>query len=505
MSSNNYSLANPLSLVLDKKPEDFKREDFLKVIQKQNMERITFHYTALDGRLKELRIPLFSPEQAERIMIEGERVDGSSLFKGIVDPQLSDLYIVPDYKTAFINPFNEKSLDFICRCLTKEGERAQFAPDNILRKAHRLFIQQTGLELFAGGELEFYLISDPGRNIFPIEEQKGYHESSPFMKSGEMLDEMVTLLTRITQAVKYAHSEAGAISNIESELDEINQKRADQLEIEFFPGAVEETADFLVLSKWLIRNVAYQYGCIATFVPKIKQSVAGNGLHFHLELKKDGKNLMKGEDKKLSEQALRLIGGLCNYGDCLTALGNTVASSYFRLVPNQEAPTKIYWSDLDRSALVRVPLAWSEKHDLASKINPGGESISNISPTGQTVEFRSPDGSAWIHLLLGGVLMSTHWAFQDDSSLEVVQKYYYVSSGAKSNHTLNSFPDLPKNCVQSSELLARKREFLEKEGVFPSRVVDYVINKLKEEEVIVVDHDRQRSLQKLMHKDLHKC
>ncbi|MBS3819027.1 glutamine synthetase [bacterium] len=504
MSSTNFSLANPLAVLLDKKPEDFRRMDCLDVIKKKNIERITFHYTALDGRLKELKLPVSDLAQAERVLAQGERVDGSSLFKGIVEPGLSDLYVVPEYKTAFLNPFDEKSLDFICRYLNKDGQRAPFAPDNILQRAYQLFQRNSGLTFHSMGELEFFLVFDEEKTLFPMEEQRGYHESSPFLKGGPILNEMGKYLAQITGAVKYAHSEVGSIETLESELDEINEKRAEQMEIEFLPRPATEMADFLVLARWLVRNVAYRHGCLATFAPKIKNSAAGNGLHVHLELKKDGENVMLEKDQKLSEQALRLIGGLCAYGDSLTAFGNTVASSYFRLVPEQEAPTQIYWSDLDRNALIRVPLAWSGIKNIAKVINPGDESEARIPPAGQTVEFRCPDGSAWPHFLLAGIIMSADWSMKNDESLDIVQKHYSVKGKMGNDEKLESFPSLPKSCSESSQILSRKRKMFEKEGVFPSSVIDYVVDNLKKEEVIMVDHDRTRNLQKLMHKDLHK-
>ncbi|MBU2437771.1 MAG: glutamine synthetase beta-grasp domain-containing protein, partial [Acidobacteria bacterium] len=230
-----YALTNPLSILLNKATSEFQRKDILSIIEQKGIERLTFHYTALDGRMKELKIPVWSRRQAEPILAQGERVDGSSLFKGIVETSGSDLYVVPDYSTAFLNPFDGKSLDFVCRYLTKDGEPARFTPDNILAKACRVFRERTGLELYALGELEFFLISERQLNLFPLQEQRSYHESTPFVKSGEMLNEMVRLLAQITGAVKYAHSEVGSIKEIISENAEIHGKQAEQLEIEFLP------------------------------------------------------------------------------------------------------------------------------------------------------------------------------------------------------------------------------------------------------------------------------
>lgn len=155
--NHSCALSHPLSVILNKPPSDFQRVDFLKIIEQKQIERITFHYTALNGRLKELKLPILSPSQAELTLVEGERVDGSSLFKSMVDTELSDLYVVPEYKTAFLNPFDQGSLDFICRYVTKDGELAPFALDTILMRACDLFRKNTQLELFASGELEFFI------------------------------------------------------------------------------------------------------------------------------------------------------------------------------------------------------------------------------------------------------------------------------------------------------------------------------------------------------------
>jgi glutamine synthetase len=357
MSSDNlpYALANPLSIALNKAPQEFQRPDFLKIIKEKSIERVTFHFTALDGRLKELRIPVSNDRRTEFVLAEGERVDGSSLFKGMIDVALSDLYVVPEYKTAFLSPFDRGSLDFICRYITRDGERAPFTPDAILGKADELLKKNTGVELNALGELEFFLVGEREPNLFPMQKQSGYQESSPFVKSGKILNEMVALLTKITGAVKYAHSENGSIDRLQSDLDEIKGKRAEQLEIEFLSRPVTEMADHLVLGRWLIRNVAYKHGCTATFAPKLEEGIAGNGLHFHLKLKRDGASLMVEDDGSLSPAAHRLIGGLCEHAESLTAFGNTTASSYLRLDPELEAPTRIFWSALNRKAEPESP------------------------------------------------------------------------------------------------------------------------------------------------------
>jgi glutamine synthetase len=454
------------------------------------------------------------------VLAEGERVDGSSLFKGMVDAALSDLYVVPVYRTAFLNPFDDGSLDFICRYLTKDGDLAPFAPDTILIRALELFKKNSGLDLHALGELEFFLLSPIQAPIYNHPKTSGYHASAPFVKSGDILNEMVRYITQITGAVKYAHSENGFVESVRSDEPEIAGKRADQLEIEFLPRPADEMADSLVLGRWLIRNTAYRYGSVATFTPKIEEGVAGSGLHFHLELFRKGKSVMTEKDGSLTEESRKLIGGLCEYADSLTAFGNTVSSAYLRLVPNQEAPTRICWSNLNRSAMIRVPLGWSSLQDLARRVNPGERTEFN-EPSGgrQTVELRSPDGSALIHLLLAGIVMAADWAFQDRRSLfhenlplQLSDKLYVKGNIFTDKELLGRLPVLPTSCVESSRVLLKKRELYERDGVFPPSVIDYVAWLLQAENdenmnMKLADlpaDDRLHETRKIMHKDLHR-
>ncbi len=507
-----YALTNPISLIANKSRTDYTREDLIKVIEKKEIDKITFHYTALDGKLKELKLPIVNRLQAERILSDGERVDGSSLFKGLVDASLSDVYAIPVYKTAFLNPFDKGSLDFICRYMTHDGDLARFGWDTILLKADGLFHKNTKLDFQALGELEFFLIRSPHAQIFPNPKQSGYHASAPFLKTGDILNEMVNHIAQITGAVKYAHSEVGYVESVRSNLEEIKGKQAEQLEIEFLPTPLEDTGDHLVLSRWLIRNIAYKYGCVATFAPKIEEGVAGNGLHVHMELMKNGKNVMVDQEGQLSVQAKQMIGGLCTYADSLTAFGNTVSPAYLRLVPNQEAPTRICWSDLNRSAMIRVPLGWAGMNNLAHKLNPQQESKFEDPEGRQTVELRSPDGSAMIHLLLAGLAMAAEWGLTNPESLEIAEKLHVAGNVFKDEKLMSKLPSLPTSCVESSRVLLEKRHLYERGNVFPSSMIEYVANLLKMENdenmnrnlIDLPADDRLSKTRKIMHRDIHR-
>ncbi|NUM79756.1 glutamine synthetase [bacterium] len=507
-----YALSNPICRIVEKNSDQFTRTDLINVIERKHIERITFHYTALDGKLKELKLPITSRAHAERILAEGERVDGSSLFKGMVDAGLSDLYVVPVYKTAFLNPFDESSLDFVCRYITPDGQLAPFALDNILHNAYELFKKNSGLELYALGELEFFLLSSLNDPMYHASKQKGYHASAPFVKNGPILNEMMKYIAQITGSVKYAHSEVGYVEHVFSHLEEIRGRQAEQLEIEFLPVPITDAADHLIVARWLMRNVAYKHGSVATFAPKIEEGVAGNGLHIHMELRKNGRNIMRDPAGNLSVEAKKLIGGLCTYADSLTAFGNTVASSYLRLVPDQEAPTRVCWSDLNRSAMIRVPLGWTQTHHLAKTVNPQETALSGNGTNGQTVELRTPDGSALIHPLLAGIALAVDWGLAHTESIDFAEKLYVKGNIFKDKNLLEQLPVIAKNCVESSKILHEKRKFYERESIFPPSVIDYMIKLLRAENDEILHKslndlppdERLSETRKVLHKDLHR-
>lgn len=507
-----FALDHPISQLVDKPRADFTREDLIQVIQEKEIERITFHYVGLDNKLKEVTLPITGYAQAERILADGERVDGSSIFKGLVDVALSDLYVVPVYKTAFLNPFDSGSLDLICRYVTRDGDLAPFALDNILHRAHGRFREKTGLTLHALGELEFYLIGNPENDLYPNPQQRGYHAAAPFIKTGRVLREMVHHIAQITGAVKYAHSEVGYIESVRSDVGEIAGRQAEQLEIEFLPTPVEDTADNLVLARWLIRNIAYRRGFLATFTPKLAEGIAGNGMHVHAALHKNGRNVMTKPDGTLSEAAQRMIGGLCTYADSLTAFGNTVASAYLRLVPNQEAPTRVCWSESNRSALIRVPLGWTKVHDMARQLNPQQVTQFAEDSRRQTVELRSPDGSAITHLLLAGMALGAEWGLTQPESLRIAEELHVSGNIFQKPALLQTLTALPASCAQSAQILAEKRSLYERDSLFPPSIIDYTVQMLEaEDDADLVESlaglpadDRLHRLRAVMHKDLHR-
>jgi len=221
---------------------------------------------------------------------------------------------------------------------------------------------------------------------------------------------------------------------------------------------------------------------------------------------------MMGADGRLTPEARRLIGGFCTYADSLTAFGNTISAAYLRLVPNQEAPTRICWSDCNRSAMIRVPLGWVNANDLGYKLNPQQNEEKMSSAGRQTVELRSPDGSAAVHLLLAGMTMAAEWGLAHAQALELAEQLYVRGNIFEDPELLQRLPVLPKSCVESGKLLLEKRTLYEREGIFPASIVDYAARLLfAEQDEDLNNHllhlpadDRLKETRKLMHKDLHR-
>ena len=434
----------------------------------------------------------------DRLLSAGERVDGSSLFSHI-DAAASDLYVVPRYKTAYVNPFSPiPAVDILCSYYTSEGVRLPTSPENTLRAAHEALKRNTGLALEAMGELEYYVLSDR-QPLYPSTAQGGYHESPPFTKWAELRCEAMQAIAQAGGKIKYGHTEVGSVCGEDREME--------QHEIEFLPVPVEDAADQLVVAKWMLRMIGYKYGVTVTLAPKISAEHAGSGLHIHTKLVKDGKNMMT-QDGQLSETAKKAIAGYLTLAPSLTAFGNTVPTSYLRLVPDQEAPTNVCWGYGNRSVLVRVPLGWLQAGNMARDANPKDKGEPAVSIDEQTAEFRAPDGSANVHLLLAGLAVAARHGLTMEDALEVGDRLYVDVDifSPKHEEIRKALPKLPASCWESAECLLRDRKIYEKDGVFPAAMVDGIAGTLKsyrDEDLCKRLQGREDETEELVGKYLH--
>ena len=464
---------NPNKLVafLGKPCKEFTKADIVRYIKENGVRMVNFMYPAGDGRLKTLNFVINDAAYLDAILTCGERVDGSSLFS-FIEAGSSDLYVLPRFSTAFVDPFAEiPTISMLCSFFNKDGEPLESAPENTLKKACKAFMDVTGMEFQAMGELEYYVIA-PDSGMFPATDQKGYHESAPYAKFNEFRTQCMSYIAQAGGQIKYGHSEVGNFT--------IQDFVYEQNEIEFLPVNAEEAADQLMVAKWIIRNLANQYGYDVTFAPKITAGKAGSGLHVHMRIVKDGKNQML-ENGVLSPTARKAIAGMMELAPSITAFGNTNPTSYFRLVPHQEAPTNICWGDRNRSVLVRVPLGWAAKSDMCRLANPLEQESNYDTTQKQTVEMRSPDGSADLYQLIAGLAVACRHGFELENALEIAERTYVnVNIHQKENEDkLKMLAQLPDSCEASADCLEKQRAIFEKYNVFSPAMIDGIINKLR--------------------------
>lgn len=489
---------NHLVSTLKKSNKEFTKADIVKYVEDEGIEMINFMYPASDGRLKTLNFIINNLEYLETILTCGERVDGSSLFP-FIEAGSSDLYVMPRYGTAFRDPFAEiPTVTMLCSFFDKDGNPLESSPEYTLHKACKAFKDVTGMEFHAMGELEYYVIA-PSDGMYPASDQKGYHESAPFAKFNEFRTRCMSYVAQTGGQIKYGHSEVGNFT--------LNDTIYEQNEIEFLPVPAEDAADQLMLAKWVIRNLGYKMGYQITFSPKITTGKAGSGLHIHMKLVKDGKNVML-KDGGLSDEAKKMIAGMMSMAPSITAFGNTNPTSYFRLVPHQEAPTNICWGDRNRSVLVRVPLGWNMQSDMCSMVNKHGNSGDFDTTQKQTVEIRSADGSADIYQLIAGLAVAARHGFEQPDSLKIAEDTYVNVNIHQSENAdkLKRLSQLPANCGESARCLDSQRSVYEKYDVFSPKMIDGIIFKLEEyddAEIIKEATNDAKKMQKLVNKYFH--
>ena len=464
-----------------KKPQLNTKADVIRFVKENGIEMIDFMYPAGDGRIKTLNFVISDDEYLDNILTYGERVDGSSLFP-FIEAGRSDLYVLPRFRTAFVDPFAEiPTLTMLCAYFDRDGHRLESSPDFTLHKACKTLKEKFGIEFQAMGELEYYVVSDLDP-AFPAENQHGYHESDPFAKFNAFRTECMHLIAQAGGNIKYGHSEVGNFT--------LEGRNYEQNEIEFLPVNAEDAADQITLAKWIIRTLAWKRGLNVTFAPKITVGKAGSGMHIHMRLVKDGKSVTV-ENGSLSETARRAIAGLLKIAPSITAFGNTVPVSYFRLVPHQEAPTNICWGYSNRSALIRVPLGWTSTVNMCAEANPAEKGGAVDGSFKQTFEMRSPDGSANAYLLLAALCVGVRLGLEmPDGLAEADRTFVDVDIHKKENAArLATLESLPDSCAASADCLESQRALYEAEGVFDARAIDGTIARLRAYRDKTLRHD----------------
>jgi glutamine synthetase len=356
------------------------------IIKKYKIEFIDLKSIDLTGRLHHITLPV-NPDVLEKLMKEGVGFDGSSY--GFRKVENSDMIPVPDLNTAVIDPFRElPTLSFYSHVVLTDGKMTPFSQDGryLAKKAEELLKELTGADKsWWGPEFEFYIFSNveydtrTASSYYKIEHaeefyKKAYHAANPFDVYDDFRDEACKLLSKFGIKVKYHHHEVG---------------ERGQQEIETYFSDLLTTGDNIVSTKYALFNFALQKNLFITFMPKPMYQQAGNGMHLHLYLTKNGKNVFykKGEYGNISELGRFFIGGMLKHGPALSAFTNPSTNSYKRLVPGFEAPVALTYGQGNRAGAIRIP-----------------KYVNN--PDETRFEYRPPDATANPYLCLIAMLLA---------------------------------------------------------------------------------------------------
>ncbi|MGK7927333.1 MAG: type I glutamate--ammonia ligase [Spirulina sp.] len=439
-------------------------QEVLKMIQDENIQIVDLKFIDLPGMWQ--HCSFYQDQIEDSSFTDGVPFDGSSI-RGWKAINESDMAMVPDPKTAWIDPFyKEKTLSMVCSIKEpRTGEWYARDPRSIANKAVE-YLRNTGIgdTAFFGPEAEFFVFDDVrfdqnehegyyyvdsvegrwnsgrdevGGNLgYKPRYKEGYFPVPPSDTLQDMRTEMLLTMMKCGVPIEKHHHEVAT---------------GGQNELGFRFGTLIEAADNLMTYKYVIKNVAKKYGRSATFMPKPLFNDNGSGMHTHQSIWRDGNPLFWGDGyANLSQVALHYIGGLLKHAPALLAFTNPSMNSYKRLVPGFEAPVNLAYSQGNRSASVRIPL-------------------SGPNPKAKRLEFRCPDAMANPYLAFAAMLLAGIDGIKNQidpgSSLDV--DIYDLSP-----EELSKIPSTPGSLEDALENLQNDHEFLTGPGVFAEDFIE---------------------------------
>ena len=447
--------ARTLERIIAKPAAAWTVQDLIDLFQAQHLRLVSLMHVGGDGWLKTLDFVPRDAGHLRDVLEGGERADGSSLFAGKgIRAGASDMLLRPRVESAFLDPFSESpTLVLMCEHIGRDGHPLQESPDAIVRRAYERLWTETGVHLWALGEVEYFLGKHAAEGDIYGADEKGYHASSPFVFGQELRRKALMVLAEIGVRIKYGHSEVGYIAAREAD-DMIWE----QHEVELSLAPLPQAADGVALTQWVLRNLVHQHGMRCSFDPILRKGHAGSGLHFHLSPMVNGEHAARcASGDGLSDAGKWLIAGLVQFGTTLMAFGNRNPGSFVRLSQAKETPVGITWGAYDRHALVRLPLIATT---AAGRV---------VTPP--TIEFRLPDGSAHPHLLLAGIAQAM-LAGRSHPDLEGLLQRTASSAKAEKTGAETDRGRLPASFPEIADLLAAHRTVLEAGGVFPPSLID---------------------------------
>jgi glutamine synthetase len=451
--------------------------EVLALIREKEVRSVDLRFMDFPGLWQHHTIP--AEELTEQTFEEGKGIDGSSI-RGWQAINESDMLVLPVADTVFIDPFcRNKTLTLICNIqdpLTKEDYSRD--PRNVARKAVN-YLKSTGIAdtAYFGPEVEFFLFDDvrydqtqhtgyyfldsvegawntgreEGPNLgYKLRYKEGYFPCPPSDASHDLRDEMMQTMLECGLKIEGHHHEVAT---------------GGQGEIDMRYAPLVEMADSVLKYKYIVKNVARKFGKTATFMPKPLFMDSGNGMHVHVSLWKDGKNLYAGSGYAgLSDTALYAIGGLLRHAPALAAITNPTTNSYKRLVPGYEAPINLAYSRRNRSAAIRIP-------------------VYSPSQRAKRLEFRCPDAACNPYLAFAAMLMAMIDGIKNKLRPgEPLDKDIYDLEPEE----LQKVPQMPGSLEEALTNLARDHDFLLHGDVFTDDVIDTWIWYKREKEVEAV-------------------
>ena len=453
--------------------------EVLSYIKENDVKFLDIRFTDLPGVQQHFNIPASTVD--EDFFTEGQLFDGSSI-RGFASIHESDMQLIPDVTTAYIDQFREaKTLVMLFDIYNPPtGEIYSKDPRQVAKKAEK-YLASTGIAdtAFFAPEAEFYIFDDvrysttANQSFYSVDSEEGawntareeeggnlgnktpfkggYFPVAPVDKTADLRDDMTLNLIDAGFALERSHHEVGT---------------GGQQEINYRFDTMVHAADDILKFKYIIKNTAEQWGKTVTFMPKPLYGDNGSGMHTHQSLWSEGKPLFYDEAGygQLSDIARWYIGGLLKHANAVLAFTNPSLNSYHRLVKGFEAPVNLAYSAGNRSAAIRIPLTGSN-------------------PKAKRIEFRVPDASSNPYLAFAAQLMAGLDGIKNRiEPLEPIDKDLYELPPEEAKN----IPQVPNSLLDSLEALREDHQFLLEGGVFTEELIETWISYKMENEILPI-------------------
>ena len=452
--------------------------EVLTFIKHDAIRFVDIRFTDLPGVQQHITIPADTVD--EDFFVAGIAFDGSSI-RGFQSINESDLQLIPDPATAFVDPFRkEKTLVLVFDIVNpRNGEIYHRDPRQVARKAEK-YLASTGIAdtAFFAPEAEFFIFDDvryevsQNRSFYEVDSEEaawntgrveeggnlayktpykgGYFPVTPLDKMADLRDDIVLKLISVGLEVERSHHEVGT---------------AGQNEINYKFSTLVTAADDVLKFKYVVKNAALEWGKTATFMPKPLMGDNGSGMHTHQSLWLGSQPLFYDEAGYggLSDIARWYIGGLLKHAHAVAAFTNPTVNSYHRLIPGFEAPVNLVYSSGNRSASIRIP-------------------ITGTNPKAKRIEFRVPDPSANPYLAFAAMLMAGLDGIKNKIEPPApVDKDLYELPAEEAK----AIPQVPGSLTAVLDALEKDHAYLLEGGVFtPDLIETWIATKRKDADYV---------------------